>query len=34
MIFLTYFRYFVHHPSKFLAARANTTALTYDAFLM
>ena len=26
--------YFVHHPSKFLAQRANTTAKVYDAFLM
>ena len=26
--------YFVHHPSKFLAARANTSAAVYDAFLM
>eukprot|EP00656_Telonema_subtile_P047417 TRINITY_DN5443_c0_g1_i3.p1 TRINITY_DN5443_c0_g1~~TRINITY_DN5443_c0_g1_i3.p1 ORF type:complete len:258 (+),score=47.91 TRINITY_DN5443_c0_g1_i3:78-851(+) len=26
--------YFVHHPSKFLAARANTTAKVFDAFLM
>merc|ERR1719215_1904295 len=26
--------YFVHHPSKFLAARANTSAHVYDLFLM
>ena len=26
--------YFVHHPSKFLAKRANTTDATYTAFLM
>merc|ERR1712014_410026 len=26
--------YFVHHPSKFLAARANTSERVYDAFLM
>ena len=26
--------YFVNHPSKFSAKQANTTAKTYDAFLM
>jgi hypothetical protein len=26
--------YFVHHPSKFLAKRANTKSKTYDCFLM
>jgi len=26
--------YFVHHPSKFLAARANTSAHVFDVFLM
>lgn len=26
--------YFCHHPSKFLAVEANTTAKVYDAFLM
>jgi hypothetical protein len=26
--------YFVHHPTKFLATQANTTAKVYDNFLM